>query len=128
MFNGNAFLFPLLLADKVVDLGDIRITVEEQAVGRQTVASGAADFLIVTFDALRQIEVNDKTYIGFVDAHAERDRGNDDLYIVANEGFLIPPPLRIVQACMIRTNRIPLRGERRSKIIHLPAREAIDNA
>ncbi len=73
----------------------------------QAVASRAADFLIIAFNALRQIEVNNETYVRFVDAHAERNSGNDNLHVIANEYLLIFTPLCIFKPCVIRTDRIP---------------------
>src|SRR5690606_3906132 len=47
--------------------------VEEDAVARQTVATGAPDLLIVALDGARQVVVHDEADVGLVDAHAERD-------------------------------------------------------
>ncbi len=74
----------------------------------QTVAPGASDLLIIAFDAFGQVEVNDEAHIGLVDAHAKRDGGNDDLCIIADEGFLIPAPFRIIQSRMIWADSVTL--------------------
>src|SRR5580704_16658252 len=43
------------------------------------VASRAADFLVISFNAAGQGSVDDGADIGFVDTHPEGDGGNDDL-------------------------------------------------
>ncbi len=72
--------------------------------------------------------MNDKAHVGFVDAHAERDRRNDDLYIVTDKGFLIFAAVRIFQPGMIGADGIALRREIRGEFIHLLARETINDA
>ena len=62
---------------------------EQQAFARQTIAAGAAGFLVVALDVFRQIVVNDETHVGFVDAHAEGDRRADDADFVAQKSFLV---------------------------------------
>src|SRR6185312_14090739 len=50
-------------------------TEQQEAFARQTIAARAARFLVIAFDVFRQIVVDDKPHVRFVDAHAERDRG-----------------------------------------------------
>src|SRR5258706_3882977 len=128
MLNRNAFFVALFLVDEVVEFGDVRITIKQQTMRGQTVTPGATDFLIITFDALGQIEVNDKTYVGLVDAHAERDGGNNNLRIIADEGFLIFAAIRIFKPSMIWADGIALRCKICGEFIYLFARETIDDA
>ena len=93
------------LLDEVLDLLDIRIAEEKQAMGGQTVPSGASDLLVVAFDILGQVKVDDEAHVGFVDAHAKGDGGDNDLHVVADEGFLIAVALGILQTRMIRADR-----------------------
>ena len=62
----------------VVDLPaaqrDVVDAVERQRVGRQPVAAGAADLLVVALDRLRQVGMDDEAHVRLVDAHAEGDR------------------------------------------------------
>ena len=47
--------------------------------GRPAVAAGAADLLVIGFEAARQVGVEDIGDVGLVDAHAEGDgRHHDD--------------------------------------------------
>jgi len=66
------------LEEEVVHLA-VGEGVEEEGAGRLTIASGAADLLVVLLDGAREGGVNDGADVGFVDAHAEGDRRDDDL-------------------------------------------------
>ncbi len=96
MSNRDAFFIAFFLVDEIVDLGDIRIAVKQGAVRGQTIAPRAPDFLIITFDALGQIVVDDKAHVRLVDAHPKGDGGDDDLRVVAGEGFLIFTPVCVL--------------------------------
>ena len=60
--------------DHLALLHDVAETVGHPRVRRHAVAARAARFLVIAFDALRQVEVSDEAHVRFVDAHAERDR------------------------------------------------------
>ncbi len=68
---------------------DVLQAVDHPRLGRFAVATGAAGFLIVGLDALRQIEMRDEAHVGFVDAHAERDGRDDHHRVVAQKAVLI---------------------------------------
>ena len=53
--------------------------VEEDGAGGEAVATGAAYLLVVAFDGAGQGDVDDGADVGFVDAHAEGDGGDDDV-------------------------------------------------
>ena len=52
--------------------------VEQDGAGGLAVASGAADLLVVGLDGAGERGVDDGADVGFVDAHAEGDGGDDD--------------------------------------------------
>ena len=62
---------------------------KQQAFARQTIAPGAPGFLVVAFDVLRQIVMDDEAHVRFVDAHAERDRRANHAHFVAQKKFLV---------------------------------------
>ena len=62
--------------------------VEEDGAGGKAVATGAADLLVVGFDGAGEGDVDDGADVGFVDAHAEGDGGDDDVELAAKEGAL----------------------------------------
>ena len=64
------------LEEEVVHLA-VGEGVEEDGAGGLPVASGAADLLVVLLDGAGECGVDDGADVGFVDAHAEGDGGDD---------------------------------------------------
>ena len=95
---------------------------------RQAIAPGAADLLVVALDAFGQIVMQDKAHIRLVDAHAKGNGGDDDLGIVADEGFLVAAALVILQPGVIGADRVAVALQIGGQFIHLLAREAVDDA
>jgi hypothetical protein len=58
---------------------------QEDCARRKAIASGSADLLVVRLDTGREGCVDDGADVGFVDAHAEGDRGYDDFKFAAEE-------------------------------------------
>ena len=105
---GNLLFLFRFLCDKVLDISDITISEQQQAMGGQAVPSGPADLLVVVVDASGQVVMDDETDIGFVDPHAEGDRRHDDLDIVPDEQLLIFRALLFRQTRMVRPDGIAL--------------------
>jgi len=101
---------------------------QQQAFAGQPVATRAARLLIIALDVLRQVVVDDKAHVRFVDAHAEGNRGADDAHLVAEKCFLAPRPLGGFHARVIRrganTVGVEFAGQRLGRL----ARLAINNA
>src|SRR5207248_6180934 len=70
----DALLAFTLFLDETPLFHDIAHTEEQHALARQTIATGASRFLVVPFDVLRQIMMNNEADVRFVNTHAERDR------------------------------------------------------
>ena len=121
MFNGDTFFIAFFLVNKIVEFGNIAIAVQQNTVRGQTVAPGTPDLLVVAFDAFRQVVVNYKTDVRLVDTHAKGNRCDNNLHIIANEGFLVFASFDIVQPCMIRTDGVAPFCEVNGKFIHLLA-------
>ena len=83
-----AFVLIFQLIEEIAALMPDAGRVEKQALRRIAVAPRAPGLLVVSFDRLRHIEVNDAAHIRFVDAHAERDRGADHRRLIAIEALL----------------------------------------
>ena len=107
-------LIDLLLNQELggADIGGAEI---EGAARGIAVAAGAARFLIVAFEALRQVVMNHPTHVRLVDAHSEGDGCDDHLYIVANERLLIVAPGFGVQSRVIRKSADAVGLELRSQ-------------
>ena len=76
----------------------------------------------------RRPGVDDIPNIGFVDAHAERDRGDDDSRAVVDEVVLIPAARVVVEAGVIRQGGKSGFREAGSEAIDVGSADAIDNA
>ena len=60
-------------------LDEVARRVDQHALGFETVAAGAAGFLLVVLERLRRAGVDDEPDVGSIDAHAERDGRHDDV-------------------------------------------------
>jgi len=78
-----------VLIDEHAPHADIVKTIEHQCLGWRAISPGAADFLVIGFDAGRQIEMTDKADVGLVNAHAERNRRHHDHRAFAHEAILV---------------------------------------
>ena len=93
---GNRFV-----AKEFLQFEDVLVGVESHAAAFQAVAAGAACFLIIVFDAFGDIEMDDKADVGFVDTHAEGDRGYDNVDLFHQEVILRVAARSGVQAGMV---------------------------
>ena len=75
--------------DEPAQIHHIGDAVGHPGVGGQPVAAGAAGLLVIGFEVFRHVEMRDKADIGLVDAHAERDRGDDDYAFLAQKALLV---------------------------------------
>ena len=108
-----------LVGGKRLDLIDVPIGIEQQALRPHAVPPGAPDFLVIALDALGQIIVKHETDVRFVDPHPERDGRHNDPDLIPGKLFLVPGPLGFGQARMIRAGGETLRTQRRAKLIDL---------
>ena len=77
------------LVDEMADSDGIAGIVEQQAICRETVSPGAADFLVIGFGVFRKVIMEDETDVGFVDPHAKSDGGHHERDLVLQELILI---------------------------------------
>ncbi len=88
--QGNlALLRAGLLVDKPVLLNHVPRAEEQDALCRQSIAPCPASLLIIPLNVLRQIVMHHEADVGFVDPHAERNRGANDPHLVPKEEFLV---------------------------------------
>ncbi len=90
------------VVDHLPQAHDVLQSVDHPCVGRLAVAPGAAGFLVVGLDALRQVEMGDEAHVGPVDPHAEGDGGNDDHIVLGEEAVLVFRPHLRAQAGVVR--------------------------
>ena len=72
--------------------------------------------------------VDDKTHIGFVDAHAEGDGGDDDRRLIVGEVALVRQPRRVIQPGVIGQGAPTIGRQLRCQHVNPLARVAIDDA
>ena len=118
----------LALLDHLALLHDVGEPVREPGRGRQPVAARAAGLLVVALDRLRQVEVRDEAHVGLVDAHAERDRGDHDDAVLAQEAGLVRGARPAVEPGVVGQRGEALAGEELGGPVHRRAREAVDDA
>ena len=118
----------LALLDHAALLHDIGQAVGHPGAGGLSVAPGAAGLLIVSLDALGQVEMRDKPHVGLVDPHAERDRGHDHDAVLVDEAVLVAGADARIKARVIGQRGNPGVGERGRGILDLGARQAVDDA
>ena len=66
----------------------IGVGVHKESAARRAIAAGATDFLVIAFEGARKAGVDDGADVGFVDAHAEGDGGDDNFKLSALKGAL----------------------------------------
>ena len=79
--------------------------VEEDALGRLAVASGAARLLVVLLEAAGEVVMDHPADVREVDAHAERGRGDDRLQPSRGEALVDALPRVAVDGAVIRRRR-----------------------
>ena len=114
--------------DELRELHDVLQAVDHPRVGGLAVAAGAARLLVVRLDALRQVEMRDEPDVGLVDAHAERDRRDDDHRVLDEEPALMLGARLGRQARVIRQRVESLLAQPLRGALGLVARQAIDDA
>ena len=100
--QGFVQLLPVIaLLDQIFCRHHVPGRIQQNAVSRGPVPSGAARLLVIAFDVLGHVVVDDKADVGLVDAHAEGVGGHHDGGPVIGEVLLVLPPLGVVQSRMI---------------------------
>ncbi len=69
-----------------------------------------------------------KTHVWLVDAHAERDRGDDHDAVLIDKAILVARALGGVEPRVIGQRRDAGSGQRGGGIFHFGARQAVDDA
>ena len=117
-----------LLRDDVLGGPDVACAEIENAARGLAVAAGASGFLVVALERLRQVVVHDPAHVGLVDAHAERDGGDDHLRVVANERILVVAARVRVETGVIRQRADAVALQLPGELVDALARQAVDDA
>ena len=107
------------LPGKFCELYNVGERIEQNGVGRSTIASGTSYLLIEALNALGQVIVYHPAHVAFVDAHAKGDSGANHLYLVVFELFLGHGTLLVGEGCMIVCCLEALSPEFRSHLLSI---------
>ena len=102
-----------LLVGKILQFVQVLVVVEGDAKALAVVTTGTTRFLIVAFQTLRHVVVDDEAHIRLVDAHTEGDGGHDDVGLLHQEVVLVLHAGTRIQTGMIR---------QRADLVHLQKR------
>ena len=104
-----------------------------QAIGqpglcRFAIASRATGFLVITLQALGQIQVGDEAHVRLVDPHAEGDRSHHDETLLAQEALLVRATRLGIHSGVVWQCMEPLLGQPLGGLFDLLARQAVDDS
>ena len=117
-----------LALHELFELLDVLITIKGQAVAFAAVTAGAARLLVIAFERLGNVIVDDIAHVGFVDAHAEGDRRHDDLDALHQKVVLIGGARRRVHTGMVGQRPDAVGHEQFGEFLDLLAAQAVDDA
>ncbi len=94
--------------DHLALLHDVAETVRHPRVRRHAIATRAPGFLVVAFDALRQVEMGHEAHVRLVDAHAERDRrAHHDAFLALEHFLMLLTGLELHARVIRQTRAVP---------------------
>ena len=96
--------------------------------GGLSIASRPPNFLVIGFQGRRQIGVNHKAHVWFVDAHAKCNGGNNDDTVLTLEPRLMVGARQCVHAGMVGQGLDALRLQPRGGLFDFAPRQAVDDA
>ena len=108
--------------------GDVALAKEQHAVRRLAVAPGAASLLIVAFEVLGHVEVDDKAHVRLVDAHAKGVGGHHHQCAVIGEVLLIFAPLGVGKAGVVARGGDAAQAQLAADLFDRLAGGAVDDA
>src|SRR6266550_3421868 len=108
LLASDALLVLAFLIDEMRLLHDITRAEKQHAFAWQSIAPGAARLLVITFDILRQIVMNNEPHVRFIDSHPEGDRRRDHPHVISQEQLLILGALPGCETGVIRFRLYPI--------------------
>ena len=88
---------------ELVEFLEIFIRIEGDTQSLSPISTGTSSLLIISFQGLRNVIMDDKADIRFVNTHTESDGGNDDIYLLHQEVVLC-----LGAECRVKTRMIRL--------------------
>ena len=126
--SANVLLSHRLSFHKLVELLQVLVAVEGDADALATVTAGTACLLIIPFERLRDIVVDDEAHIGFVDTHAKGYGGHDDIDFLHEEVILGLRTRLRVETGVVALRLDVVGAKHLGQVFHLLSRQAVDDA
>ena len=86
---------------------EVATGIDQQALGLQAIAAGAARFLLIVLERLRRARMHDEPDVGSIDPHAERDRRHHDVDVFVEKRVLVAMPRLVVESRVVRARAHP---------------------
>ena len=118
--------FPHVIDEKLLG-PDVLLAEKQVAVRALAVAPGAAGLLIVAFDVLGHVVVDDKTHIGFVNAHAKGIGRDHHVPAVISKILLVALALRVGETGVIARDGDAVFQQKFIDGFHFFARRTVHN-
>ncbi len=128
LHGDRAFLLVGYLINEIADFGNVSPAEKQDAMGRISVTSCTSCLLVIAFNILGKVGMNNETYIGLVDAHTEGDGRYDHRCLIPVKGLLIFVPLIRRQSRVIGQGPDSFGYQESSGIRNGIAGRAIDDA
>ena len=124
----NVLLSHRLPLHKLIQFRKILMTIESQTDALTTITAGTTGLLIIAFERLRYVVMDHETHVGLVDTHTKGDGGNDNIDSLHKEVVLRLRAGSAVKTGMIGSRLDIISTEHLGQVLHLLARQAIDDA
>ena len=125
--SADVLLCHRLVLHKLLQLSQVLACVESNADAFASVASSTSGLLIVAFQTLRDIIVDNKSYIRLVDTHTEGDGSHNHVETLHQEVVLGLRTGGRIQTGMIRCSLDVVSLQHLGQLLHLLSRQTIDD-
>ena len=124
----NLLLIEWLALHELLKLEQVLLGIESDALAFTAITSGTSGLLVITFQTLGNIVVDDKAHVWLVNAHAEGDGRHNDVDLLEQELVLVLAAGGAVHACVIGQRLDAIDAQQLGKVLNTLATEAIDDA
>ena len=113
---------------ELLELAQVVRREESEADAFSAVSASSACLLIIAFEALGNVVVDDVADVGFVDAHTKSNGSNDDVDALHEEVVLCLCPIDRLHSCMISACLDVVGSQHFREFLYTTTAQAIDDA
>ena len=117
-----------LALEELFEFVDVLVAVKSNATAFPTVTARPSRLLVIAFQGLGHVVVDDIAHVGLVNAHAKRNGRDNHIHVLHQELVLDAAPLSTVHPRVVRQGFDAIDAERLSNLLYLLAAQAIDDA